>query len=899
MAEQVRSIKDGRIFLVGKSVPDLRIFDVIMQTKFGSSYNAYVLKGSSKTALIETIKVPFFDEYIEKVKSVVGDLSKIDYLVLDHTEPDHSGSVEKLLKLAPQITIVASRTALSYLKGITNNSFDHVKTIVAADGTSISLGDLTMNFISAPMLHWPDSIYTSVPEINTIFTCDSFGSHYAYAEGHHLVSEVPAEKNDNYLEALKYYYDCIFSPFKPFVLSAMKTLKERNVPFDLICPGHGPILDSRIEEVMNLYKEWSEDQPVRNPKKITIAYATAYGMTETGASAIMEGMKGVDPALELHYYNVDVNNYADLKPEIVANMQSSAGILLGSTTINQDALPPIWDLALSLNPIADRTRYMASFGSYGWSGEGPRNITQRLSQVCSNVFSPYVYRFKPSENELQGAKEFGRDFAKAMLSEARLPQLGKSGDTTAEDESLEAKWAKLNPNNEVVQWICDVCGAIFLGKRPPKICNVCGVGEEQFSLYKAQTIDFSNDRPLKVVIIGNGVSAVTAAEAARDRAPKAEITLVTDQKTPAYVRTMLSKNLDVSPTDPAFALHPESWYEEKNIRVLFDAPVESIDRKRKSITIAGNKNVFYDSLILANGCSPFIPPIKGSDGKGVFVVRRIEDALSINKWINEHHVKDAVVIGGGVLGLESAASLQRKGIKISIVEVAKNLFWNQLDPAGSALVEKELLQDGFALYKDVSTDEITASSDGAVSGVKISTGKTLPAQLVIINTGVRANVKMAETAGLKCERGLIVDEHMATEDSAIFGCGDVTNFNSAGPLYLWAPAIQQGKVAGANAVGDKSMTFTREAEPLWFQSLPNSFRVFSIGYNPKEEFDAGSNVQIFDEARGVYKRLLFKDSAVVGAILVGHFDKVQTLIERLRSDSEASYSGTIETLLAT
>ncbi|MBQ1924263.1 MAG: MBL fold metallo-hydrolase, partial [Lachnospiraceae bacterium] len=166
------------LYWTGVLDPDLRVFDIIMETRYGTSYNSYLLEGSQKTALFETAKLSFFDEMVGYIESVAS-VSQIDYLIMDHTEPDHAGSIEKLLDLNPHITVVATGTAIQFLKHIINKDFNSIS---VSDGMTLSLGDKTLEFMVLPNLHWPDTMYTYVPEVKTLFTCDSFGSHYA-AEG--------------------------------------------------------------------------------------------------------------------------------------------------------------------------------------------------------------------------------------------------------------------------------------------------------------------------------------------------------------------------------------------------------------------------------------------------------------------------------------------------------------------------------------------------------------------------------------------------------------------------------------------------------------------------------------------------------------------------------------------
>lgn len=233
---------------------NLRVFDIIMYTEFGTTYNSYVLKAGDKTILFETAKAKFFDEYLEKLKEII-DVGNIDYLVVSHTEPDHAGSVEKLLDLSPKMKILATGCAIGFLKEIVNRDF---VSIPVKDHQRMGIGNKTLQFLIVPNLHWPDTMYTFIEEEQILVTCDSFGSHYAHSGV--LASTVP--NHEDYMKAARYYYDCIIGPFKPFMLKALNRIK--NMDISMICTGHGPVLDTKesIKNIMAKYEEWST---VTNP----------------------------------------------------------------------------------------------------------------------------------------------------------------------------------------------------------------------------------------------------------------------------------------------------------------------------------------------------------------------------------------------------------------------------------------------------------------------------------------------------------------------------------------------------------------------------------------------------------------------------------------------------------
>ena len=392
------------LFWVGALDPNLKIFDIIMETKFGTSYNSYLLRGSEGIALFETVKEKFFDEHLEKIRSVIN-LEDINYVVVNHTEPDHAGSVEKILEYAPNATVVGSNLAIKYLTEIINKPF---KNKVVKDGETLSLGNKTLKFISAPQLHWPDTMYTYVIEDETLITCDSFGAHYC--DERVLKSAIEDSKEDDYIEAYNYYLRMIMGPFKPFVLKALDKIKDLDLKF--ICPGHVLVLDNNnIEKYMNLYKEWCQSVK-RKKQSIVIPYVSAYGYTEEIAQEIKKGIESSNFDVDILMYNLVT---ADMN-EVLSEINQCSGLLLGSPTLLSDTLPQIWTILTSLNPVIHKGLSASCFGSYGWSGEALKNINERYKQLKLNVVSePLGIIFKPSENNLKDAYNFGLDFAKKVL----------------------------------------------------------------------------------------------------------------------------------------------------------------------------------------------------------------------------------------------------------------------------------------------------------------------------------------------------------------------------------------------------------------------------------------------------------------------------------------------------
>ncbi|MGL4361699.1 MAG: FprA family A-type flavoprotein [Cellulosilyticaceae bacterium] len=389
---------------VGIQDPKLRIFDIVMETKFGTTYNSYLLKASEKTALFETCKDKFTTEYIDNLQKTF-DISTLDYIIINHTEPDHTGALYKLIELAPNATIVGSFLAIKYLSSILNIDFNSK---VVKDGDCICLGDKTIDFITVPCLHWPDTMYSYIREDQTLITCDSFGAHYA--SDHIFYNELDTKQKDDYFEAFNYYYSMIMGPFKPFVLKALKRIE--NLEIKTICPSHGLVLNGdAIQTFITYYKEWSTPSP-KTGCTILIPYVSAYGYTAQLATSISEGIAEALPNADISLYDL---SYANMD-EVIAQAANCDGLLLGSPTLLADTLPQIWQILTSLNPIIHGGKTAACFGSFGWSSEGTKFIMERYNQLkFKTPLEPFTVCFKPTSCDLENAKQFGHNFGKLFL----------------------------------------------------------------------------------------------------------------------------------------------------------------------------------------------------------------------------------------------------------------------------------------------------------------------------------------------------------------------------------------------------------------------------------------------------------------------------------------------------
>lgn len=823
-------LRDG-FYWAGIVDDNLRVFDIIMYTEFGTTYNSYVWKAGDKVVLFETAKEKFFDEYLDKLKEII-DVTKIDYLIVDHTEPDHAGSIGRLLEYSPQMKIVATGCAIGFLKEIVNHDFT---SIAVKDNQTMEIGGKTLRFLVVPNLHWPDTMYTYIEEEQLLVTCDSFGSHY----GFHDVLASKVTDQEGYMRATKYYFDCIIGPFKPFMLKALDKVRQLDV--SMICPGHGPVIDENIDRMYNIYEDWCTVVNPNRKKTVIIPYVSAYGYTKQLAEEISRGIQDSG--------DIDVRSYdlveAD-QDKVLEELGFADGILFGTPTIVGEALKPIWDLTTSIFAGTHGGKLASAFGSYGWSGEGVPHIIERLKQLRMKVVDGLKIRFKPGENNLLDAYEYGYNFG-CILQKKENPK--KKGSRT------------------LVK--CLVCGEIFDSSM--EICPVCGVGKENFVPVDAEESSFRKDTDHFYVILGNGAAGLSAAKAIRERDKTGSVIMISNEAYPTYNRPMLTKSMVAELDAKEILVEPEAWYQENNIHLLLEKEVTGIHTDKKEITLSDGTALKYTKLIYALGSECFVPPIPGTDKPEVVAIRRMSDIEKIEAMLDR--VQNVVVIGGGVLGLEAAWELKKTRKQVVVLEAAPQIMGRQLDEGASQMLTDISRSNGIDIHAGVQIASIEGES--SVTGVKLADGREFPAELVIVSAGVRANVGAAKNAGLDINRGIVVNADMSTSDENIFACGDCAEYEGIN-YAIWPQALEQGKVAGANAAGD-ALTYTTVSAGLSFHGMNTG--LYAIGDSGKNPNLIYRTVEFKDMGRKQYEKYYFLNNRLCGAILIGDTSKMAFVTE--------------------
>ena len=826
---------------------ELRVFDIVMYTEFGTTYNSYVMKTGDKVVLFETAKAKFFDEYLEKLREII-DVTKIDYLVTSHTEPDHAGSVERLLDYSPQMKILATPCAISFLKEIVNRDF---VSIAVKDDQRMTIGKRTLHFMLVPNLHWPDTMYTFIEEEQILVTCDSFGAHYCLED---VVSDKIVNEAD-YEKALRYYFDCIIGPYKPFMLKALERIESLDI--SMVVTGHGPVLvGDRIKKVMSLYREWSTVVNPNGKKTVIIPYVSAYGYTKLLAEKIAAGIADSGD-LDVRSYDMVTADPAIVQEEL----QFADGMLFGTPTIIAEALRPIWDLTLGMFSVTHGGKYAGAFGSYGWSGEGVPHITERLKQLKMKVVDGFKVRFKPSEADLVSAYEYGYQFG--CLVQSKKPGA-----------------AKPKGPRKLVK--CLVCGEIFDASLD--ICPVCGVGRDNFVYVDEEINEFTRNTNDYYIILGNGAAGFHAAKAIRERDKTGRIIMISEEPYSSYNRPMLTKSLVAGLEAGQIAMADAGWYEENDVYQMLGKRVEKVDTSGKEVLLEDGTRLHFTKLIYALGSECFIPPIKGTDLPEVAAIRRLDDTKKVEGLMKAS--KHAVVIGGGVLGLEAAWELKKAGLSVTVLEMAQALMERQLDASAGELLKGIAIKNGIEIRTGVSVEEIEGGSH--VTGVRLAGGEIIAADMVIVSAGIRANIQLAQQMGLETARCVVVNERMETSMADIYACGDCAEYHGIN-FGIWPEAIEQGRTAGANAAGDEK-EYVPVPAALTFHGMNTA--LFAAGDNGKNPNLLYKTVEFQDMGKSQYRKYYFLNNRLSGVILLGDLSQMAAMTEAL--EKHASYQEVME-----
>lgn len=427
------------------------------------------------------------------------------------------------------------------------------------------------------------------------------------------------------------------------------------------------------------------------------------------------------------------------------------------------------------------------------------------------------------------------------------------------------------------QWRCLICMYIHDGDAAPGQCPVCGASATHFDPVLKPAVAGSGSGPAHVVVLGAGIAGLSAVEAIRRASPATRVTLVSKEADLPYYRLNLTRYLAGEINESALPIHPASWYVANEVEHLCGAEATQIDLTRRTLILRHGKPLSFDKLILTAGAHPFVPPIPGGQREGVRTIRSWQDA----RWIvkNLRPGIHCVCIGGGVLGVETAGALAKRGANVALLEGHGWLMPRQLNQAAGKRLAAHIETLGVKLVTQAKVKEIVG--DERVGGVLLENGTTLPADLVVITTGVRSNSHLARRAGLTVGNGVIVDNHLVTSHPDILAAGDIAEHR--GIVYgLWSPAQYMGSIAGMNAAGVKTE----------FAGIPrsNTLKVLSVDMLSIGRFEPedGSYQSIEQDAEGKYLRFVFHDNRLVGAILLGDTSITASLTKAVTDGTDMS-----------
>lgn len=378
------------------------------------------------------------------------------------------------------------------------------------------------------------------------------------------------------------------------------------------------------------------------------------------------------------------------------------------------------------------------------------------------------------------------------------------------------------------------------------------------------------EQSLRIVIIGASAAGLTAAQEARKVSADAGITLVSEEKHLPYHRPSLTELIGDETVEKRanFYLQKEEWFAEQKIRLLRGVKAAAMDREKRTVTLSDGSTIPYDRLILAVGANPFVPMAGALEKKNVFALRTLDDARRVTRGAEA--AKSVVIIGGGLLGLEAAGALLKKKLTVHMIELADRALPMQLDPAGSILFARIAATHGVTIHLSAQVDRFAGGE--RVTAAVLKSGEEIPADMVLFSIGVRANIALAQAAGLTVGRGIVVNERMETSAPGIYACGDCAEFGRG--VQLWMPAVKQGTVAGMNSAGG-----TAQFKPDDYPAMLKVFgtQVYSVGDIGRDPAVAYEQLLHLDEAAGQYRKLYLRDGKLVGGILIGDVRKAGAL----------------------
>lgn len=369
------------------------------ETPHGTTYNAYLVTGADKTALVDTVKLPFVPDLLGRIREVMP-LDKIDYIVVNHIEPDHNSGLRAVMEAIPGAKVVGTATAV---KGIAEYHGPDLEVSPVGADDSLDLGGLTLKFLPMPMVHWPDSMFTYCPERCTLMPNDAFGQHFATSA--RFADEVGLDQS---MEELVTYFANILMPLQTQVAKAVDKIVELGWTCEIIAPSHGVIWRDRdVPAVISAYDRFTKGDTF---DKLVVAYSTMWGSTEIMARAIADGC--ADGGVEVRLYDLAVSEMST----ITRHLFDSRGLILGSSALHRGMLYRVAGYLQYLAGLHPHDKMAGVFGSYGWSSGATKQMKAQLETIGFELpFDEFTLKYRPDDDQIRAARDWGSQFAKAAL----------------------------------------------------------------------------------------------------------------------------------------------------------------------------------------------------------------------------------------------------------------------------------------------------------------------------------------------------------------------------------------------------------------------------------------------------------------------------------------------------
>ncbi|MCK0512401.1 anaerobic nitric oxide reductase flavorubredoxin [Aromatoleum buckelii] len=797
----------SNITWVGKQDWELREFHgAEYSTHKGSSYNSYLVR-EEKVALIDTVWSPYAQEFVDNLEKEI-DLHKIDYIIANHAEIDHSGALPALLARIPDTPIYCTENGVKSLKGHFHKdwNFKVVKT-----GDTLDLGNgKQFVFVEAPMLHWPDSMMTYLAGDAVLFSNDAFGQHYASEQ---MFNDL-VDQEELRAECLKYYAN-ILTPFSARVTAKIHEVLSFKLPLEMICTSHGIIWRDNPAQIVEQYLAWADDY---QENQITLIYDTMWNGTRQMAEAITKGIRSADPSVEVKMFNLAISD----KNDVLTQVFKSKGILVGSPTVNNGMLPQVAALLEEMRGLRFRGKHAASFGSHGWSGGAVDRIGQRLEEAGFKVSGGIEAVWKPTDGALDECLAFGRRIAQQWRGEHAPVQAGENAPASAFARSPARPAANpvaaatATPNVVAADggsMRCRTCGWVYDPAKGESgqgvhagtpwsavpetfLCPECLLGKSEFEPlhpHRDGAADASRGdglQPAPVVIIGGGSATYQLVRAFRAQDQDTPVLVITADAGADYPKPQLVHGFSrkLGPSD-LVQRSPEELAREFNVTIKTHTRVDSIDAEAKTISFGGEIQPYRD-LVLALGATPWIPPLEGNAVDRVITLNNLSDYETYLHQLSRG--TRVLVIGAGLTGTEVALDLAEGGQQVWLTDVAPRTLAKVLPEFVSQELEARLVQKGCRLHLGQNIVSIDSSAGGVT--VRLSDGETFEVDTVLVAAGVRPRVELAKAAGLQVNRGIQVDPQLQSSSAHIYALGDCAEIEGRvlpfmHPLSLAAQAL--------------------------------------------------------------------------------------------------------------